>query len=85
MQQKKLAWVRKKYKYGYLVYHRYIGDKTIVKEYENELKSLESCILRQTILIKRNADIKEFSELEKTEKYNTIVDSEEYNIMKEMI
>jgi hypothetical protein len=77
--------MRKKYKYGYLIYHRYVSSPDTVNEYEMDLKSLETCILWQTILIDRDVDKNKFLELDSINEYNIIADSEEYNVMKDMM
>jgi len=50
-----------------------------------DLKSLETCILWQTILIDRDVDKNKFLELDSINEYNIIADSEEYNVMKDMM
>jgi ribosomal protein S6 len=85
VQQKKLAWVCKKYKYGYLIYHKYVSQTDVVSEYEKDLKSLEICILWQTILVQKNIQVDKYNELDATNKYNIISESEEYNVMKDII
>jgi ribosomal protein S6 len=56
IKKKHLAWSCKKHDFGYLVYHKYIAESNIVKEYEDNLNSLEICLLKQTILIEKKTN-----------------------------
>jgi len=85
IQQKKLAWSCKKYKYAYLVHHNYVVFPSVVKEYENELRLIEPCILWQIILVKRNINTSDLVAMSDDGEYRIIPDSEECNIMKDMI
>ncbi len=61
MGRRKLAWERNKQQKGMFVHHRYLGKPGIVAEYERNLAIEEQVILRQTIVLNKQANPAEFS------------------------
>lgn len=60
--RRRLAWLRDKQQRGLYVHHNYLGNPGVVKEYERMLGIDENVMLRQSILIKQNADASKYSE-----------------------
>jgi small subunit ribosomal protein S6 len=61
MGRRKLAWERNKQQKGMFVHHRYLGQSGIVAEYERNLAIEESVILRQTIVLNKQANAADFA------------------------
>ncbi len=61
MGRRKLAWERNKQQKGMFVHHRYLGQPGIVAEYERNLAIEENVILRQTIVLNKQANPADFS------------------------
>lgn len=61
MGRRKLAWERNKHQKGMFVHHRYLGQPGIVAEYERNLAIEENVILRQTIVLNKQANPADFS------------------------
>ena len=57
----------------------------MVKQYETSLRSLESCILWQTILVKKNIDTSLYSDIDLNNEDIFTTYSEDYNLMKDII
>jgi small subunit ribosomal protein S6 len=61
MGRRKLAWERNKQQKGMFVHHRYLGQPGIVAEFERNLAIEENVILRQTIVLNKQANPADFS------------------------
>jgi small subunit ribosomal protein S6 len=61
MGRRKLAWERNKQQKGMFVHHRYLGKSGIVAEYERNLAIEENVILRQTIVLNKQALAADFA------------------------
>lgn len=61
MGRRKLAWERNKQQKGMFVHHRYLGQSGLVAEYERNLAIEESVILRQTIVLNKQALAADFA------------------------
>ena len=61
MGRRKLAWERNKQQKGMFVHHRYLGQPGIVAEFERNLAIEEAVMLRQTIVLNKQANPADFS------------------------
>jgi small subunit ribosomal protein S6 len=61
MGRRKLAWERNKQQKGMFVHHRYLGKPGIVAEFERNLAIEEAVMLRQTIVLNKQANPADFS------------------------
>jgi len=81
--KKKLAWVRKKQLFATLIYHKFVSTPQVVRKYEEDLKSIEMCLLKQIILIEK--DVRHSSYVEMSDKsYLVSTNSEECNFIDEI-
>jgi ribosomal protein S6 len=85
IENKKLSWILKKQNFATLIYHKYICDPLFVKHYNNYLKMIDCCLLKQVILIKKNVNIDSFKEIDKNvhEVFTTINNDNFENILNE--